>query len=85
MENSEKKKPTVKLVGEDGNVFNLMGIYSRVLKRAGMANEAKEMCEKITKTAKVLSRGTRNNDGLLRSGVIGQGELKLPLFFLRRK
>jgi N-formylglutamate amidohydrolase len=47
-----KGKPTVKLVGENGNVFNLMDICSRALKNAGQKEEAKEMCEKITHTAK---------------------------------
>jgi len=51
MEN-EKQKPKVKLVGENGNVFNLMAICSRALKNAGMENEAKEMTEKIKTTAK---------------------------------
>ena len=43
----EKKKPRVKLVGENGNVFNLMGICSRALKDVGMKEESKEMCNKI--------------------------------------
>jgi N-formylglutamate amidohydrolase len=51
MEN-EKQKPKVKLIGENGNVFNLMAICSRALKNAGMENEAKEMTEKIKTTAK---------------------------------
>lgn len=42
------KKPKCALIGEDGNIFNLMGIASRTLKRNGMQEEAKEMCEKIT-------------------------------------
>jgi len=42
-------KPKVKLVGEDGNVFNLMGLCSRALKNIGMKEESKEMCEKIMK------------------------------------
>ena len=50
MEN--QKKPRVKLVGENGNVFNLMGLCSRALKEAGMKNEASEMVNKITTTAK---------------------------------
>lgn len=43
----EKAKPDCALIGEDGNVFNLMGIASRTLKEKGMANEAKEMCERV--------------------------------------
>jgi len=41
-------KPRVKLVGENGNVFNLMGICSRALKDAGQKEKATEMCKKIT-------------------------------------
>ena len=47
---SEKQKPKCPLIGEDGNIFNLMGIASRTLKRNGMQEEAKEMCDKITKS-----------------------------------
>lgn len=45
-----KRKPKCPLIGEDGNIFNLMGIASRTLKRNGMQEEAKEMCDKITKS-----------------------------------
>ncbi len=45
-------KPKCKLIGEDGNIFNLMGIASRVLKSAGMKTEAEEMIKKITTEAK---------------------------------
>ena len=50
-----KEKPTVQLVGENGNIYNLMAICSRALKNVGMENEAKEMCNKITTTAKSYS------------------------------
>lgn len=36
-------KPECKLIGEDGNVFNLLGLASRTLKEHGMAEEAAEM------------------------------------------
>jgi len=39
-------KPKCKLVGKDGNVFNLIGLASRALKDAGMRDQAKEMTEK---------------------------------------
>jgi len=55
MENTEKKKPTVKLVGENGNVFNLISICYRALKDIGMENEAKEMRDKIINSAKSYS------------------------------
>ncbi len=41
------KKPVCKLVGENGNIFNLMGIASRVLKQQGLGEKATEMTEKI--------------------------------------
>ena len=48
LENQVKAmKPKCKLIGEDGNIFNLMGIASRVLKEAGMVEEAKEMIDRI--------------------------------------
>lgn len=47
MKNEEtKKKPEVTLVGQDGNVFNLIAICQRALNRAGMRDEAKEMSMK---------------------------------------
>jgi len=41
-------KPKCRLVGEDGNIFNLMGLASKALKRAGLNDESKEMIERIT-------------------------------------
>lgn len=43
-------KPKCKLIGEDGNIFNLMSIASRTLKRAGLEEEAKEMVDRIFKS-----------------------------------
>ena len=43
----EQSKPDCALIGADGNIFNLMGIASRTLKEHGMAEEAKEMCERV--------------------------------------
>ena len=49
-ENTEpvREKPKCALIGEDGNIFNLMGIASRTLKDNGQREEAKEMCDRIT-------------------------------------
>ena len=49
-ENTEsvRAKPKCALIGEDGNIFNLMGIASRTLKNNGLREEAKEMCDRIT-------------------------------------
>ncbi len=48
----ERTKPKCALIGEDGNIFNLMGIASRTLKRNGMREESTEMCNRITSDAK---------------------------------
>jgi hypothetical protein len=40
-------KPKCKLIGEDGNIFNLMSIASKTLKETGMEEEAREMIERI--------------------------------------
>jgi len=46
-ETAEKKKPDCKLLGTDGNIFNLMGIASRTLRENGMAEQAVEMRDRI--------------------------------------
>lgn len=43
----EQAKPDCPLIGADGNIFNLMGIASRTLRRNGMAEQATEMCGHI--------------------------------------
>lgn len=43
----EKKKPKCKLIGENGNIFNLWGIASRTLKRNGLKDECEEMGKRI--------------------------------------
>ena len=40
-------KPKVKLTGQDGNIFNLMGLASRALRKSNLYDEAKEMSKKI--------------------------------------
>ena len=45
---AEKVKPDCALIGCDSNIFNLMGIASHTLKQNGMADEAKEMCSRVT-------------------------------------
>jgi len=46
------EKPKVKLIGQNGNVFNLIGICSRALRDTGQSEKIKEMTTKITETAK---------------------------------
>lgn len=40
----EREKPDCPMIGADGNIFNLMGLASRTLKRHGMPEAATEMC-----------------------------------------
>ena len=39
-------KPEVQLTGEDGNVFNIIGLVARALRNAGMKAEATEFTNK---------------------------------------
>ena len=43
----EFEKPDCALIGQDGNVFTLVGIASRTLRRNGMAEQAKEMTDRV--------------------------------------
>jgi hypothetical protein len=43
------EKPTVKLIGEDGNVFNIIGLVRKALKRAGHPDLADEFSNKAMK------------------------------------
>ena len=47
----KREKPDCELIGQDGNIFNIMGIASRTLKRNGMRGEAEEMVDRITNGA----------------------------------
>lgn len=47
----EQKKPDCPLIGQDGNIFNLMGIASQTLRRNGMSDQAKEMMDRIQSSA----------------------------------
>ena len=42
----EKPKPTVKLTGENGNVFNLIGLTKKALVKAGLRDEGNEFVHK---------------------------------------
>lgn len=43
----EKIKPECNLIGEDGNIFNLLSIASNTLKQNGMDQESKKMYERV--------------------------------------
>ena len=51
MSNENKQsKPDCPLIGEDGNIFNLVGIAARTLKRNGLSEQASEMTDKVFKS-----------------------------------
>ena len=48
MSNENKRvKPDCPLIGEDGNIFHLVGIAAKTLRRNGMSTEATEMSTRI--------------------------------------
>ncbi len=44
---SKQTKPDCPLIGQDGNIFNLVGIAAKTLKRNGLSSEASEMTERV--------------------------------------
>ena len=46
-EQSVPKRPKMKLVGMDGNIFAILGKASRLLKRNGQAEQAEEMSNRV--------------------------------------
>lgn len=42
------EKPSVQIVGEDGNVFSIIGRVRKALKRAGQADKAEEFTTRAT-------------------------------------
>ncbi len=48
MSNENKHvKPDCPLIGTDGNIFHLVGIAAKTLRRNGLSEEASEMSEKV--------------------------------------
>lgn len=43
----QREKPDSPIIGADGNIFSVMGIASRTLKKNGMKTEAKEMNDRV--------------------------------------
>ena len=43
----ENHKPSVKLIGEDGNIFSILGRVSRILKEDGKEEQVKEVSERV--------------------------------------
>lgn len=44
---TEIVKPKAKVLGKDGNVFNIMGICSQALKKAGQKENADKMTNEV--------------------------------------
>ena len=42
------EKPKCPLIGADGNIFNLLGMASRTLRKNGMREQAQEMQSRVT-------------------------------------
>lgn len=49
LEMNEPRKPKVKMLGEDGNVFSIIGRVSKALKRDGQEDRAKEWTDMAMK------------------------------------
>jgi hypothetical protein len=47
MTDSNTNKPRCKLIGKDGNVFNLIGLAAKTLEKAGLREEAKDLQVKV--------------------------------------
>lgn len=45
---ADGERPEAKIIGEDGNIFNVMGIASRSLKKTGFKEESEEMVNRVT-------------------------------------
>lgn len=48
VQEQQRQKPKMELVGHDGNVFSIMSRASQLLQWAGMNDENKEMIERVT-------------------------------------
>lgn len=46
-EQQKPVKPDCPLIGQNGNVYNLMGTAGRTLRENGLEDQAKEMCDRI--------------------------------------
>ncbi len=49
--NEQKQKPDCALIGENGNIFNLMGIAAKTLRENNLYEQSEEMIQRITEDA----------------------------------
>lgn len=45
-----RQKPDCPLIGQNGNIYNLMGIASDTLRKNGQAAQAKDMCNRVVQS-----------------------------------
>ncbi len=55
MNDNKKPKPKMELVGQDGNIFSVLGRANNLLKENGQKMDAQEMC------MRVMSSGSYND------------------------
>ena len=72
--NQHKSKPKAPLIGADGNIFNLMAIASKVLRRNNLTEEAKEMTNRITQGAQSYDEALMIIDEYVE--IVSQAELE---------
>jgi hypothetical protein len=53
------EKSVCNLIGQDGNIFNLMGIASKTLRRAGLTEQADKMIKKNKEEAEDYDHALR--------------------------
>ena len=51
----DKQRPAMKLVGEDGNIFAILGRASRLLRENGQQEQTKEMTNRVFKSSDYYS------------------------------
>ena len=78
------KKPKMQLIGQDGNIFAIMGRASRLLKSSGQGDKAKEMrdrvmsCDSYQKALSIVSEYVETEPALRPSvtGVMPDEEIR---------
>ena len=43
----DQQRPKMKLAGQDGNIFSILGRASRLLKENGQPEQVREMCSRV--------------------------------------
>lgn len=67
----DKQRPAMKLVGEDGNIFAILGRASRLLRENGQQEQAKEMTNRVFKSSDYYSALTIISE-YVETGIVGE-------------